>query len=103
MPHAKEPALVSSLFTALLVWPLNRLDLPAVCQQVIRAMWTPALSVGMIAPLVFAGAVGAAAPAPPQAPAPTRVWRGAAVTPVAAVMAQQSGPSGPAMVAVARP
>jgi membrane-bound lytic murein transglycosylase B len=100
MPHAKEPALVSRSFTTLLVWPLNRLGLKAVCQQVIRAMWTPALSVGMIAPLVFAGAVGAAAP---QAPAPTTALHGAAVTPVAAVTAPQSGPSGPAVVAVARP
>src|ERR1700733_9648682 len=50
--------------------------------RVIRAMWTRALSVAMIPPLVFAGAVGAAAP---RAPTPTTALRAAVVTPVAVV------------------
>ena len=65
--------------------------------RVIRAMWTRALSVAMITPLVFAGAVGGAAP---RAPTPTTALRAAVVTPVAAVTVRQSGPG---VVAVARP
>jgi membrane-bound lytic murein transglycosylase B len=103
MPHAKEPALVSrsfmASFMALLVWPLNHLGVKSLRQRIIRAMWTPASSVGMIAPLVFAGTVGAAAP---EALAPTTALRGAVIS-VAAVTAPQSGPSGPAVVVVPRP
>jgi membrane-bound lytic murein transglycosylase B len=65
--------------------------------RVIRAMCTRALSVAMITPLVFASAVGAAAP---RALTPTTALRGAVVTPVAAVATQQSGPG---VVTVARP
>jgi membrane-bound lytic murein transglycosylase B len=86
--------------TTLFVWSLNRLGLAAVCQRAIRMTRTPALSVAVIAPLVLAGAVGAAAP---QAHAPTLALRGGAITPVAAVTAAASGPSGPAVVAVKHP
>jgi membrane-bound lytic murein transglycosylase B len=100
MPLAEEPALVSRSLTALRVGPLNHLGVNSLRQRIIRAMWTPASSVGMIAPLVFAGTVGAAAP---EALTPTTALHSAAVTPVAAITAPQSGPSGPAVVVVARP
>jgi membrane-bound lytic murein transglycosylase B len=98
-PHAQQPALVCRLFTALVVWPRNRLGLAMARQWVVRAARTPAFGVVVIAALVFAGAVGAAAP---RFPAPTASLRGAAITPVAAVTAAGSGPSSPAVVAVAR-
>ena len=63
-------------------------------------MWTPVSSIAVIAPLVFASAVGAAAT---RVHTPTAVLRGAPVAPVAAVSTQQSGRSGPAVVAVAHP
>ncbi|HYB35477.1 MAG TPA: lytic transglycosylase domain-containing protein [Mycobacterium sp.] len=54
----------------------------------------------MITPLVFAGAVGAAAP---RFPATTPAVRGAAITPVAAVAPSPGDPSGPVVVKVERP
>ena len=100
MPHAKQPAPVCRTDTALVVWPLHRLGLAAACQRAIRAARTPALSVAVVAPVVFAGAVSAAAP---QIPTPTPALRGTAISPVAAVTAAGSGPSGPAVVTVAHP
>lgn len=81
-------------------WSLDRLGILAVCQRAIRMTRTPALSVAVIAPLVLAGAVGAAAP---QDHAPTLTLRGGAITPVAAVTAAASDPAGPAVVAVKHP
>ena len=100
MPHAKQPAPVCRSYTALVVWPLHRLGLAAACQRAIRAARTPALSVAVVSPLVFAGAVGAAAP---QIHTPTPALRGTVISPVAAVTAAGSGPSGPAVVTVAHP
>jgi membrane-bound lytic murein transglycosylase B len=60
----------------------------------------PALSVAVVTPVVLAAAVGAAAP---QIHTPTPALRGTAISPVAAVTAAGSGPSGPAVVTVARP
>jgi membrane-bound lytic murein transglycosylase B len=61
---------------------------------------TPGSAVAAIAPLVFAGAVGAAAP---RFTPPTPALPSAAITPVTAIAAAASGPSGPAVVAVGRP
>ena len=100
MPHPKQPAPVDRSFTALRVWPLHRLGVAAACQRAIRAARTPALSVAIAAPVVFAGATGAA---PPQIHAPTLALRGTAISPVAAVTAVPNDPTGPVVVSVARP
>jgi membrane-bound lytic murein transglycosylase B len=100
MPHVKERASVCRLSTALIVWPLNRSALAVMRQWVIRVTRTPAFGVAAIMPLVFAGAVGAAAP---RFPTPTTALPSAAITPVAVVTAAGSGPAGPAVVAVERP
>jgi membrane-bound lytic murein transglycosylase B len=100
MPHAKQPAPACRSYTALVVWPLHRLGLAAACQRAIRAARTPALSVAVVSPVVLAGAVGAAAP---QIHTPTPALRGTPISPVAAVTAAGSGPSGPAVVTVAHP
>jgi membrane-bound lytic murein transglycosylase B len=92
--------LVCRSLTTLVDSSLDRLGILAVCQQAIRMTRTPALSVAVIAPLVLAGAVGAAAP---QDHAPTLALRGGAITPVVAVTAAASDPSGPAVVAVKHP
>ena len=100
MPRAKQPAPMCRSYTALVVWPLHRLNLAAARQRAISAARTPALSVAAIAPVLFAGAVGAAAP---QFHIRTTVLRGVTIAPVAAVAAAGSGPTGPAVVAVKRP
>jgi membrane-bound lytic murein transglycosylase B len=100
MPHAKQPAPVCRSYTALVIWPLDPRGLAAACQRAIRAARTPALSVAVVTPVVLAGAVGAAAP---QIHTPTPALRGTAISPVAAVTAAGSGPSGPAVVTVAHP
>jgi membrane-bound lytic murein transglycosylase B len=100
MPHAKQPAPVCRSYRAAVVWPLHRLGLAAACQRAIRAARMPALGVAVAAPVVLAGAAGAAAP---QIHAPTPALRGTAISPVAAVTAAGSGPPGPAVVAVKRP
>src|SRR6516165_1078781 len=100
MPRAKQPAPMCRSYTALVVWPLHRLNLAAARQRAISAARTPALSVAAIAPVLFAGAVGAAAP---QFHIRTTVLRGVTIAPVAAVTAAASDPSGPAVVAVQRP
>jgi membrane-bound lytic murein transglycosylase B len=69
-------------------------------QRVIRLTRTPVFGMVMIIPLVFAGAVGAAAP---RFPAATRAVRGAAITPVAAVASSPRDPSGPTVIAVNHP
>jgi membrane-bound lytic murein transglycosylase B len=94
MPHAKQP------YTASVVWPLHRIGLAAACQRAIRAARTPALSVAIATPVVLAGAAGAAAP---QIHAPTPALRSTAISPVAVVAAAGREPSGPTVVAVARP
>jgi membrane-bound lytic murein transglycosylase B len=99
MPHAKHSAPVCRSYRALVVWPLHRLNLVAACQRAIRAARTPALSAAIATPVVLAGAAGAAAP---QIHTPTPALRSTAISPVAAVTAARSGPSGPAVVAVAR-
>jgi membrane-bound lytic murein transglycosylase B len=96
MPDLGERASVCRLLTALVVWPLNRPVLAVVRQWVIRVTRTPAFGVAAITPLVFAGAVGAAAP---RFPTPTTALPSVAITPVAVVTAAGSGP---AVVAVAR-
>jgi membrane-bound lytic murein transglycosylase B len=60
---------------------------------------TPVLAVAAITPVVFAGAVGAAAP---RFLAPTPALPGVPITPVAAITAAASDPPGPAVVAVER-
>jgi membrane-bound lytic murein transglycosylase B len=89
IPPAEEPG-----------WPMRRAALAALRRKVMCAMWTPTWSVAMIAPLVFASAVGGAAT---RVPTPTTALRAAPVAPVAVVSVQQSGPFGPAVVAVVRP
>ena len=76
--------------------PTWRVAVASLSQKATCALWTPTLSIAMIAPLVFASAVGAAAT---RVPTPTAALRGAPVTPVAVVSARQRGP---AVVAVAR-
>jgi membrane-bound lytic murein transglycosylase B len=82
MPHTEEPALVRRLFTASIGW-----------------LRTPVLAVAAITPVVFAGAVGAAAP---RFPVPAPALPGVPITPVAAITAAASDPPGPAVVAVER-
>jgi membrane-bound lytic murein transglycosylase B len=69
-------------------------------QQLARVTRTPAFGVAMITPLMFAGAVGAAAP---RFPGPAPAVRGAAITPVAAVAAAAGDLSRPTVIAVAHP
>src|SRR5271167_4304346 len=96
MPHVKRRTSVCRLFTALVVWSLNRSALSVVREWVIRLTRTPAFGVAAIIPLVFAGTVGAAAP---RFLTRTTDLPSAAITPVAAVTAAGSGP---AVVAVER-
>jgi membrane-bound lytic murein transglycosylase B len=100
MPQAEQPARVRRSYATLVVWPLHRLNLAAACQRAIRAARTPAVSLAIATPVVLAGAAGAAAP---QIHTPTPTLRSTAISPVAAVTAAESVPSGPAVVAVARP
>jgi membrane-bound lytic murein transglycosylase B len=97
MSHAKQPAPVCRSYTALVVWPLHRLGLSAVCERAIRAAQTLALSVAVASPVILAGA------AAPQIHTPTTALRGAAISTLAAVTAAGSGPPGPAVVALKRP
>ncbi|GBE64315.1 hypothetical protein MFM001_07770 [Mycobacterium sp. MFM001] len=69
-------------------------------QRLGRATQTPAFGVTVIVALVFAGAVGAAAP-PFRAPMPTVHDNG--ITPVAAVVPVSSDPSGPMVISLVRP
>jgi membrane-bound lytic murein transglycosylase B len=98
-PHAEQSAALYRASMSLVVWSLNHLSLTAL-RKLPRATQTPAFGVAMLTPLVFAGAVGAAAP---RFPALTPALGGAAITPVAAVTASESGRSEPAVVAVKRP
>src|SRR6516165_7175483 len=100
MPHPKQPAPVGRSHTALVVWPLHSLNLAAAFQRAIRATRTPALSIAIAAPVVLAGATGAAAP---QIHAPTTALRSTAISPVAVVAAVARDPSGPAVVAMKHP
>jgi membrane-bound lytic murein transglycosylase B len=97
MPRVTEGASACGSFTALVVPPLNRPALAVLQQWVIRVTRTPVFGVAAIIPLVFAGAVGAAAP---RFLTPTTDLPSAAITAVAAVTAVGSGP---AVVAVERP
>ena len=67
--------------------------------RVIHVTRTPAFGVALIAPLIFAGAVGAAGP---RFPGPAPAVRDAAITPVAAVAPSSSDLSGPVVIAVHR-
>jgi membrane-bound lytic murein transglycosylase B len=82
MPHAKEPPSVGKLYNALAGW-----------------LRTPGSAVAAIAPLVFAGAVSAAAP---RFTLPTPALPSAAVTPLAAIASAASESPGPSVVAVGR-
>jgi membrane-bound lytic murein transglycosylase B len=64
----------------------------AVRHRGIRTSRTPAFAVAVITPLVFAGAVGAAAPTP--------MLRDATITPVAAVAPTSRDPLGPKVIAI---
>ncbi|BBZ12817.1 membrane protein [Mycobacterium branderi] len=77
--------------------PVFRAALP---RQLSGVTQTPVFGVAVIVALVFAGAVGAAAP-PFRAPMPT--VRNAGITPVAAVAPVSSDPSGPMVVSLVRP
>lgn len=79
---------------------LNRAGLMAARQSAISLMRGPTFFVAAIAPLMFAGLAGAAAP---QSLAPAPASRNAAVMPVAAVAPASRGPLGPQVAAVARP
>ncbi|MGH3677044.1 MAG: lytic murein transglycosylase, partial [Mycobacterium sp.] len=70
--------------------------LEAVRHHAVRVVRTPAFGIAAIAPLVFAGAVGASAP-PPSAPV-----RDAAVTPLAAVAPKPGDRAGATVVAVTK-
>ncbi|PIB78777.1 lytic transglycosylase domain-containing protein [Mycobacterium celatum] len=72
----------------------------ALPRQLSGVTQTPVFGVIVIVALVFAGAVGAAAP-PFRAPAPT--VRGTGITPVAAVVPVSSDPAGPMVVSLVRP
>ena len=100
VPHPKHSAPVCRSYAALLVWPLHHLGLVSAYQRAIRAAQTRALSVAVATPVILVGAAGAAAP---QIHPPTTVLRSTAISPVAAVTVAGTGPSGPAVVALARP
>ncbi|MDI3315484.1 MAG: lytic murein transglycosylase [Mycobacterium sp.] len=69
-------------------------------RRVARATQTPMFGVAVIIPLVFAGAVSAAAPRfHPRGPG----VRGATITPVAAIALTPGDPSGPAVITMSRP
>ncbi|ORV99066.1 lytic transglycosylase domain-containing protein [Mycobacterium kyorinense] len=72
----------------------------ALPRQLSGVTQTPVFGVIVIVALVFAGAVGAAAP-PFHAPPPT--VRGTGITPVAAVAPVSSDPAGPMVVSLVRP
>jgi len=93
-----EPAFVAKPLTASVGWPRKRPGLAALCQRVIRATRTPAMSIAVITALVFAGAVSAAAP-----PFPKAAMRSAAITPVAAVAPVSAASSAPLVIAVSSP
>ncbi|MGH3522870.1 MAG: lytic transglycosylase domain-containing protein, partial [Mycobacterium sp.] len=69
----------------------------AVQRLIIRGARTPAFGVAVITCLVFAGVVGAGAPA---FPGPRSTLRDAAITPMAAVAPASTDPSGPLVIAV---
>jgi membrane-bound lytic murein transglycosylase B len=100
IPHTNETVLVFKSYPASVVWPPNRLTLAAKCQRAIRAMQSAALSVAVIAPLVFASAVGAAAS---RSLPPAPVLRGAPGAPVPAITPSDGDQPGPAVVAVKPP
>jgi membrane-bound lytic murein transglycosylase B len=98
--HTNETVLVCTSCPASVVWPPNRLTLAAKCQRAIRAARRSALSVAVIAPLVFAGAVAAAAP---RSLVPPTVLRDAAITPVASIKLGAGTRPGPTVVASKHP
>src|SRR5271168_1064096 len=100
MSHPKHSAPVCRSYRALVVWPLHHLGIASAYQRAIRAARTRALSVAVATPVILVGAAGAAAP---QIQAPTPALRSTAISPVAAVTVVGTGPSGPAVVALARP
>lgn len=100
IPHAQQPASPSRSSAALVAWSLNHLGLAALRQWIIRVTRTPAFGVAAITPLIFAGAVGAAAP---RFLTPTTDLPSAAISPVAAVTATENRPTGPAVVAAKHP
>ncbi len=69
-------------------------------RQAVRVTRTPAFGVAIIMPLIFAGAVGAAAP---RFPGPAPQVHDTGIIPVAAVASSSSDLSGPSVVAVKRP
>src|ERR1700731_2130975 len=98
--RAEESAVVCRSHMALGVSRFNPLHAVTLRQRVIAMTQNPALSVATIGPLVLACAVsGVARRVPPPTPALPHV----AVASVAAVAAAASRPSGPVVVAVARP
>lgn len=101
IPHAKRPALVCRSSAASVASPPSRLSPPTSRQRGVRAAWSSALSIAVIAPLVFATAVGAATAS--RFPTPATTVRSTAITSLAALMAFDSDPRGPAVIAVNRP
>jgi len=102
---ARTPALtaaaVASLRERLAHTPaISATAVTSLPQQLARVTRTPAFGVAMITPLMFAGAVGAAAP---RFPGPAPAVRGAAITPVAAVAPAPGDLSRPTVIAVAHP
>ncbi len=85
---AARPAFIRS---AAFLRPMHR--------QTVRMSRTPAFGVAVIAPLIFAGAVGAAAP---RFPGPPPQVHDTGIIPVAAVASSSRDLSGPAVVAVKR-
>jgi membrane-bound lytic murein transglycosylase B len=86
---AARPALVKG---AALLRPVQR--------QTVQMTRTPAFGVAVIMPLIFAGAVGAAAP---RFPGPPAQVHDTGIIPVAAVASSPRDLSGPAVVALKRP
>jgi membrane-bound lytic murein transglycosylase B len=100
MPPAEQPAPVCRSSTARVVWPLHRFGVAAACRRAVSAVRMPALCVAVATSVVLASAAGAGAP---QIHAATPALRGAVISPVAAVTAAASDPSGPGIVLVKRP
>ena len=98
-PYAKDPAFVYEVLMYAAGWSLDRLGVAPRWLHLARGARLPAFSAAVIAPLVLATAGGAS----PRSPEHTATVRDTAVAPMAAVTPTFGDPSGPAIVAAARP
>ncbi|BBU21758.1 hypothetical protein MYXE_15470 [Mycobacterium xenopi] len=101
---ARTPALAAAVFTSLRhrvasAPALGAGPITSLRRQAARVTQTPVFGVALITPLMFAGAVGAAAP---RFPGPAPATRDTGITPVAAVTRSGADLSRPTVIAVTR-